>query len=815
MKRLRKICCLMLSICLSFSFGVSAEDKNVLTGLNLADKESYVSTDNMTRIEFARIICALSPQTKNTDTADDEAVIKAVTSAGLMSTYSDSEFEETYNVSKEEISYAYVKILGYEEYAKVHGGYPNGYVYMADSLKLFPAGTGKYPTKEQISYSIEKLLNTDMLEIGEISKDSVEYEAKKGKTVLTEILNGDKIKGIVNGNEYTAFSGEAADKGYILIDGEPYYYPNGDKYEFLGCRVEVYYIENDADQNEIIYIYNKDSSKVELAAADIDKADSSKYVMKSDDKDIKYSLDKSAVFIYNGKVCGNIGNNELIPKSGKVVLTDNNNDETYDVVFIYNGKDAAVESVNLNNGEKITDKDFNVYDLESVKYCFYGTDEIKSVSDLKDWDILSIYISKDGKLYTIYACRDTVTGQVTAVNDDSVEINGEEYETDIVSALNDTGYFYLNYLGRIVKYKYDASFGSYSYGFLYSAGTASGIGAPLELEIFTSTGEWVIFKAAEKIKINGKNYSNSDENAASKLKSNDSFKQLVRYSANADNEITEIATKDYPTLLKRNTKEAEYDDGLWITAINMFSGLCFADSNTVVFKIPASNMDNKKGYSVLTNGSFANSGSYNIDIYNMDDNYTAQALVYHAGSASAEYAQYIMVDKITDVYYEEENKKMLIGYAGPTKVQYVCDDEEMLANIDSGDIINYAVDGMGLLCAVSKVVDADKTSDTFISNSDGTMGYHALKRRAFGVITSKNGTRIKAAILNEDGTINEQYNEIYEMNGVKPVIYNKTTGKFTIGDSSSYTQYLFANSPDSRILIHTAYSSVMTAYIYE
>ena len=136
--------------------------------LNITDRESYQPGKLITRAEFADLVYRLLNfanissddnswynENYGEDTKDellvlgdtkifedvDKAVpqydaIKYVSDNGLMNGMTPEIFGPSYDITTASVAKVMVNILGYEEVAQNKGGYPNGYMIVASSLKL-------------------------------------------------------------------------------------------------------------------------------------------------------------------------------------------------------------------------------------------------------------------------------------------------------------------------------------------------------------------------------------------------------------------------------------------------------------------------------------------------------------------------------------------------------------------------------------------------------------------------------------------------------------------------------------------------------
>ena len=126
--------------------------------------------------------------------------IKTASGMGIIKGFGDGNFGPEAPVTFEQAVKMVVAMLGYESVAIDKGGWPNGYVSQGRDLGLLKKAemiqTNPAPRKiiAQILYNA---LNVDLMEkVTTSSADNDYYEIKKGKTVLSEYMQIEKVMDI-------------------------------------------------------------------------------------------------------------------------------------------------------------------------------------------------------------------------------------------------------------------------------------------------------------------------------------------------------------------------------------------------------------------------------------------------------------------------------------------------------------------------------------------------------------------------------------------------------------------------------------------
>lgn len=191
----------------------------------------------------------VTDQTKN---ADD---IAYALSLGLI-----SPAEEFYPESKattEQLIKMVITAMGYKSTADMHGGYPDGYMALANNLGIL-SGTG-LSARSEIPYSSLNTLLDNILDSGYFKFDgSGKYELSEEENILYERFGIYKYSGIVTENAVTSLvEPEGLGEEQIKIADTVFDVSSKELYtelsKKLGFKVNAYVRENDNDADEIVY----------------------------------------------------------------------------------------------------------------------------------------------------------------------------------------------------------------------------------------------------------------------------------------------------------------------------------------------------------------------------------------------------------------------------------------------------------------------------------------------------------------------------------------------------------------------------------
>lgn len=746
--------------------------------------------------------------------------IHVATSLGLIVGDGDGNFRPNDEITYAEAMTIFVRATGYEPSAASKGGYPNGYMTVGSSAGLsdnVQCAASSPISRGNVAFLTENALEAKLMEQTGFGSN-IKYEITD-KTLLEDKLKVKKLEGQVTAVGGASIDGSAAlAKNQIKID-EKVYQVSENFVNLLGHRVDYYLKENSSGNDEVILAVAKKGQnstleiKAELFSAVIEQnSNNAIEYFKSEDSSAKYTaqLSNDAVMIYNGKkVEFDKSLLDISDKEGAITLLDTAKTGKYNIVFINEYKNIVVDQVTSSN--KITDKYGNgTLKLdEGISYTIKrGFDEIK-ISDLKEYDVLSVYESKDKTLCSILVTSNKVEGKITAKDSKGVYINGEHYKvaknyTDLLE-INTDGVFYLDISGKIAAVD-SANVLSSNYAYLLNAYTNSGTEVS-SFKLYTKTGEEKVLEANDKIRFNGSTV--TAKSAVTTLNSGGSTqKQLVTFAENADGKITELETakdnsasgkveKDSFTL-NYKLSDTKYDADL------SKLGNVRIDDDTIIFSIPEGSTD----YEILDKKIFEDEQSYNAHIYDMTENYTARVVVLTNADlkASAESALAV-VKQISEAINDEDEKTQMIKVLvdGEEKNIFAQDDTVLVKNgddpLEMGDLIQYKTNAKDEIVSVRVLLDiSDKETEASQTPAENL-------RTVYGKVTKKFTNSINV-------TVNDASEENYTLSSdVKVYSVDTTISKNNVQSVSAADIQKYDNDENNRIFLKLYKGIVQEAVI--
>lgn len=320
-----------------------------------------------------------------------------------------------------------VKLIGYDSQAISEGGFPTGYLNVAEELGFFKGVSAKGEENLSVADAYRTIYNAlDAPFFPEVRIPGKKYYIDDSLTYLTEKLSIYKLKGIVTSTERSNMAGFSAAVSGQLGIGDMYVYTNGGNYEeFFAQKIEAF-CRYDKDDDEYTLISIKAHSRntvTKVAAQDIVSYENYQYTYDDTQKDKlqKKKLPADCAIVYNciGITRDNADMLNMLPENGSVTFVDNDGDGETNVLIINDYDILSVDSVN-SSGEYIVTKKIGTQnsqklDVKNMDFYSVSGDKIE-YSSLAEWNVLNL--AKDGKggwLYCVVS-TDSKSGTVSFVD---------------------------------------------------------------------------------------------------------------------------------------------------------------------------------------------------------------------------------------------------------------------------------------------------------------------------------------------------------------------------------------------------------------
>ena len=698
--------------------------------------DSYVE-----RRELAMILCRLFKyETVAEDTPvftdvseADRAYVETAVRYGHMSGYGNRSFGPKDYITGAQLVKIFVGVMNGERIAKTLGGYPDGYIEVANMLGILKGTSINFnePVKRiDVANIIYTSMHSDMFTFAGSSGMDFEYEVIEDNTFLTEKLNIYKAEGIVTANDKTSIYKDSECEKDCLSIGDYIYEYDKPSNDLLGAMVTAYvYMPQKDSIGRIVYIEESNKNNfITINAAEYEKTEGFDISYYKNGKIKTEKLSESISFIYNGRYT-DYDPQMLEFECGTIKLTDNDNDKVFDIINVTSYENFVVEKV-IDNQKIILRHGKASLETEDKDVEVLIDNEEAAVADLKPGYVLSVAKSKqkDKREYVkIEASTKKIMGVVseTLIIDEKpyVRIENNLYKvSDYYSILvknksanslnaGFTGQFYLDVFGNIVNS--DADSPQLKVGYLIKGRTDTEAVVPtMTVRIYTTDGKIESYEAKDKVLIdNERRYIlelSEDRVFMNKLNT----PALIEYKASG-NILRGI---DFAS---DGFDEDEFSKDafgrLQCTTKNIISHKYNVSEDTKVFCVPsivknASNydevMNDLKLYSINT-GSYFNGGSWydDLTVYDLSETGEAKYAVLKINPLSSgvwEYHPLMIVKSVNDtVTADGEITKRIRGYGEDGKeIEFDLLHESVCKGVEKGDIIQYRVDNENILCEI-------------------------------------------------------------------------------------------------------------------
>ncbi len=689
---------------------------------------NFNAAGSVTRAEFLNIV--LKSVNMYTDSMGGEssfsdmeghaekAAVERALDMGIISAGSARFRPDAPVTSAEAIAMA-VRALGYGEYADKNGGYPVGYYFQANNLKLLnglPEFKGQYITRLEAAYIAYNMLHAVINE-----KHYDEY-MKENSQVIVSRFNIDYDEQICTGNEYIAMTATSANPGEnkVVINGKVYEVLFDEFTKYVGRKVRYYY---DIDTEKILYLAPAArQSERTVKAADIAKLDGTNYIVYKDgDKTEKLEVNRDAKISYNGRVAVTL----TIPADGSVRFIDHESDGAYDTVMITEYNTYVVSRVDPVNMEMDFENGGGIAagDSKQILRVFNAGKEAK-LAAVKKGNVVSVAQSKDGMYTEVYIGNGENTGTITEISADEIVIDylyrypmSKQFANKEQLFLGNRGTLLLDSEGKAAAFDEGSL---YKYGYLITYAQADGIGGKAEMKIHSEANTEIIYTLSERMKIDDANIrSNVISTLDNLFKENGTVKpQLIKYRANVEMEITEIFS------LAGGGVVSQYIDNKWYRN-SVFDGQYVVDGDTKVFVL-STKPDGTPKYTVTDRSAFREAKQHTLTGYDNDGIKPFKAVVMTSMDASGmdDETPITMVTGVYQMLTDDGSEGMGIkGYTSGIMREYHVTDDTVIFKIKDyikkGNLVRLAADSDGMVIEAELILDYAGDAPTDVLASSG------------------------------------------------------------------------------------------------
>lgn len=747
-----------------------------------------------------------------------------------------------------EASKLMVSAVGYSSIAEYRGGYPVGYVDVAQTLGFMKnvKSDNDNISGQNAILMFYNLLNQNLGVVSYVGdKETISFgdEASSLFDTLYEIYTIDGIVTAV-GNHSINIDADKREN-YVEIDGIGYEL-EGVSPDMLGKNVTAFISEK--YDKELLCIAENRNSEISLTGKDFQSfsGNTFKYYEGTKSKSIK--MDEAYKVVYNGRRISAWNDSMAENDFAKFRFIDNNRDGSYEILFVdtYSyGTLSGVDYKNLKVGIKFENRTLDLDLDDSVVEIFNVDGEAVDLFRLESGMCIAIKESGDKKYYEIYVCEKKISGKVDKIDSDNNEIT----INNVVYGCSP--YFVNKYiLTRSITAGQNISINlgmdneavellentdkTMSYGYLINV-IESGDGGTekAKLRLYSADGSIKVLDISDKTEIDGAGRLDGDK--VYEQLATTSLPYLIRYGVNSDGEINAIdlageAGNDLTeTLDPKNSLRKNYERQslLYRSGCTGFNSYAILKSSMVMF-VPenAEDLRDESKYQIGTSSLLASNAKYSVELYDIDENGNAGlALVFDDSSTDPTKslrAGYI-VSGVSECVKNDEIMLRIDCYGNKGFASfYLPDDAEIKktsgTGLVQGDIIRLKLKDDIIQCAY---VDFDYSSgvpthdtaggSTFGDRTcNGSLAY--LSGKVYGV---NGGNLIISNTINANGEYSFQTKDLmpYSLGSAEIVLFDTKTNTVMPIDAGLIHDYLGYGSEADFVIMRQSDTSMKNIYI--
>ncbi len=732
-----------------------AEAVQVLSALNIIngyEDGTFKPEGKITRAEYAAIVCRILDMGDAganqvggyfTDVAADHwasGYIATASQLGIVNGMGDGTFAPEAEVTYEQSVAMLVRALGYERKAQSMGGYPTGYMMIAnqESITVGTANTAGGAARSTVARLTYNALTVPMMD--QVSWGSEEqFRPIDTQSLLWTKLDAVKAEVTIAS---VPLSKEATDVtlGTGTVDkvaqANSYVIPatakiNGvDLVGLQGLKATVILDKSDDAETKLVTVVSKAGKNVEITVdpammAEVATGDGyvEYYKTNDDDRVTKIKVLTAGLTTYKNLESGNYATDVAIggnPGDIAYRFVDTDNNGAYDTVFVDSEQVFVVGSVNTGSNKIFRSTDSNAMttftgasltlDPENDNLAWSIKDTAGNTLDIADieaGDIVAVKTSNVGSdtYYEITVSNEVVEGVVAETFVETAKVGGTTLNK---FKIGDADYMLLDgsamtpgdtitakvYGDKVVSYT--VAEGIQNFGMVIAANRAEDFGVTYQLQVLTQKGELVTLDLAEKV--NGATPSYATTAA---LTAAYPVGDLIAYELNKAGEIkaVDVETSYVPASAKvLDTTDKMAAGTAQYKASSEKLGSYYITENTVVYTTEvAKALITKEDVAIASTEMFQEDVNYNYAvIYNSDKE--AMVVVLFEAAAQIDMNTYpIAVTKLATVTVEGETRTKLFGYVNGEEVEIIlADDADTAAStLAVGDIAMFTTNAAG------------------------------------------------------------------------------------------------------------------------
>ncbi len=744
--------------------------------------------------------------------------------------------------------------LGYDIDAISKGGWPYGYIAVANSLDLnsgLSLNAGDVLNSSQSYIMLANMLESDIRIAAGIISSNGEYSVRydEGSNILTLLYDWIPFEGVATANSITSLydNTESLSPNFWRI-GSGVYYTTEDI--LLGSNLKGYFTKEGS--RNVIQYFTADYDSVCEIYPDNDPTFSESKIEYYDDSNKEQRANLESVFAvtYNGKACYDYTAADFDIEVGKIILVDSNDNSKFDVAHIYKGEILIPDIVNSSTQKAVDSRKGITLDLsDEDKITVFEGGVGGSKGYVSAGAVLEYYPDKSGEYVVVNILTNVITGKVTGTGSGLIYVDDVPYK--YVSYFEQyfmpnitigTSYtFFLTESGATAALDLTGVSSAYKLAYIYRIRLSSGLDPKVRVRGVSQDGGQLETTLADKIIVDGKTSVKAQELYSSF--SSASQGQLIRYKLNADGEISAIWLPEAEASSRKDSVYDDKSDGKDVIKPYVLEGVeagtsirykesglflphFSIDSNTVIFCIsPDEQLDDERRYTIGTMSSWRNDNQFDISEikpYNVNNAGYAGILVVSRGVSDDLNADQIAggtIESVTYAFdsYGEKALKILLCSKGSYSTVYLPENndyyvaainESAKTALGIGDYIVYTKNDMNSILSYKREYDYSEDKVEHVAPG-GT--FDSLYIFVSGTLDSIYGTSISLDVTSASSSLIPE-RTVLKMNQSHMTLVDIPAG---IVSASSFNLASDYAGQGRRVVLRVRYGSIEDIVIYK
>lgn len=856
------ICALMLCITPVVPYAhEDFDDCSYVADLFASLEIDFRVSDGVTRAQFIYDIMQII---KSSNIGSDEAecfsdvsydeyyfdALSAAVALGIVS--KGTHFRPDDTITLNEVCKILVLALGKGFEAEAKGGYPSGYIVVANSNNIIPQMTEDRLSVASMNSLMDRFLYAQPYIMDGVGANPGDAFYVCDETILEYYFDIVMIEGVVTATENTGmYLGSAAsDDGFIAIE-DTEYKTKLDVLGHIGKNCVAYVKEFSKGKSEVVYIREHNNTSVAIDGIDIISVSEGRvsYCDKSGaEKSI--SLSAAPAYIYNSKADASFSSSQLYGFNGTVEFISNDGDKRADIVILKKYELIYVSSINSYD-KTIFDVNgvMSDFDSDDIYVTIIKNNAVVDFGNISEGDLIKKYTSKDKMIHILEIVPvSNISGVVSSISREEkyIIVDDKEFEYDnyfekyYINSCSLGAYaeFLITDDGKIFAIN-ESTDDDMNYGYFIAMARVGTLDISVKAKMLCEDGSVSVLDFAEKVIIDGTRFKSEDivvDGTEPTI-----VPGLIRYRTNDENKIKLIDTAEHEGTLDENLSvennltlykfPSDRYDTIWCID-NWFAPYFRVSSSTKVFVVSDDEqLSEEHRYTVHSGTYFSTNNSIDPDnllAYNVSSVGDTQAVVVKGGSGTQSVGTSslsgVVISANEGIDNDGEECIIVTIFTSGRYERFYLSDEQLIKSLQTGDsecdiplapgdYVRYNSRVTKHINAISKEYDnkSKKVIASWGNHASGNIYY-------YGYVYDKDGNMISIAVENNPKFIPGVSDSVLRYNMSLPssfVVYDSQTGMAYSGKSDDIITYI--NSPDycGKILVRCFDGRTTYAILYK